>query len=312
MNGGIEKPVLRALPQADDRITFVYLEKCKINREDAAITVKDQDGLVYIPAAAVAVLILGPGTEITHRAVELIGDAGVTIIWAGEHGVKFYACGKALTNHSTLLLKQAVLVSNEKKHISVARKMYQLRFPDEDVSKLTMQQLRGREGSRIRNIYREMSKKWNIDWKGRSYKAGDISKSDIVNQALTVGNSCLYGISHAVISALGCSPGLGFVHVGHELSFVYDVADLYKADVTIPVAFEIASGGSDDIAGRTRRKIRDYFKNGRILDRMVRDIKYLLSEEDISEDYSSTLYLWDNLKGAQAHGVLYREYGKKL
>ena len=303
----IDKPTLKELPHIDDRITFLYLEHCKINREDGAITVKDSTGVTYIPAAMVSVILLGPGTDISHRAVELIGDSGVSMIWVGEHGVRFYASGKALTNHSSLLLKQAEYVSNEKKHIMVARKMYQLRFPNENVSKLTMQQLRGREGSRIRNVYKKLSQKWDIEWNGRDYDPDDYKSSDKVNQALSVGNSCLYGLAHAVITALGLSCGLGFVHVGHDLSFVYDVADLYKAETTIPVAFEVAAEETEDIESMTRKKLRDIFKEGKILDKMVRDIKYLFDDSDIKEDYESTLYLWDNSMGDQEHGVMYIE-----
>lgn len=300
---GIEKPDLQALATIKDRITFVYAEHCKISRANGAITIHDEQGTKAIPAAMISTLLLGPGTEISHRAVELISDAGVSIIWVGEHGVRFYASGRALTNHSALLLKQAKYVSNEKLHIQVARKMYQLRFPDEDVSKLTMQQLRGREGSRVRNIYKQQSKKWNVEWKGRNYDPESYEKGDIVNKSLSAGNACLYGIAHAVICALGCSPGLGFVHVGHELSFVYDIADLYKAEVTIPVAFEIASKKVEEVDGETRRKIRDALKNGKILDRMVHDIKWLLSDDFKEEDYKSTLYLWDNVDGNKDHGV---------
>lgn len=302
---GIEKPDLQALATIKDRITFVYAEHCKISRANGAITIHDEQGTKAIPAAMISTLLLGPGTEISHRAVELISDAGVSIIWVGEHGVRFYASGRALTNHSALLLKQAKYVSNEKLHIQVARKMYQLRFPDEDVSKLTMQQLRGREGSRVRNIYKQQSKKWNVEWKGRNYDPESYEKGDIVNKSLSAGNACLYGIAHAVICALGCSPGLGFVHVGHELSFVYDIADLYKAEVTIPVAFEIASKKVEEVDGETRRKIRDALKNGKILDRMVHDIKWLLSDDFKEEDYKSTLYLWDNVDGNKDHGVSY-------
>lgn len=305
---GIEKPGIRSLPRIQDRMTFIYLERCRISRDNGSITVKDNNGITEIPAAAISVLLLGPGTDVTHRAMELIGDAGVTVIWVGEHGVRYYAYGRALTNHVTLLLRQAQLVSNEKKHIRVARMMYQLRFPKEDVSKLTMQQLRGREGSRIRSLYREQSRKWNIPWDKRKYQPEDYESGDPVNQALSAGNACLYGLAHAVICALGCSPGLGFVHVGHELSFAYDIADLYKAEITIPIAFEMAAQNVDDIGSATRRRVRDELRTGHILDRMVHDIKYLLSDDDWNEeDYESTLYLWDNVQGELEHGISYAE-----
>ena len=264
-NERIEKPEIQALPRVQDRMTFIYLERCKINRDNGAITVKVENGITHIPAAAISVVLLGPGTDVTHRAMELMGDAGVTVIWVGEHGVRYYAYGRALTNHSTLLIKQAQLVSNEKKHIQVARMMYQMRFPNEDVSKLTMQQLRGREGSRVRAVYREQSKKWNVPWNRRDYRPEDYESGDPVNKALSAGNACLYGLAHAVICALGCSPGLGFVHVGHELSFVYDIADLYKASTTIPIAFEMAAENADDIGSATRRRLREEFRKGRIL-----------------------------------------------
>jgi len=306
---GIEKPEIQALPRVQDRITFIYLEHCKINRDNGAITVKTQSGVTNIPAAAISVLLLGPGTDVTHRAMELIGDMGITTIWVGEHGVRYYAHGRALTNHATLLLKQAQLVSNEKRHIQVARAMYQMRFPDEDVSKLTMQQLRGREGSRIRSLYREQAKKWNINWERREYKTDDYQSGDPVNKALSAGNACLYGLAHAVICALGCSPGLGFVHVGHELAFAYDIADLYKAETTIPIAFELAAENPEDIGSAARRRLRDEMRKGQILDRMVHDIKFLLSDEWKEEDYKSTLYLWDNVQGELEHGISYAEDG---
>ena len=307
---GMEKPEIQALPRVQDRITFIYLEHCKINRDNGAITVKTQSGITNIPAAAISVLLLGPGTDVTHRAMELIGDTGVTTIWVGEHGVRYYAHGRALTNHATLLLKQAQLVSNEKKHIQVARKMYQLRFPNEDVSKLTMQQLRGREGSRIRSLYREQAQKWNVAWGRREYNTDDYQSGDPVNKALSAGNACLYGLAHAVICALGCSPGLGFVHVGHELAFAYDIADLYKAETTIPIAFELASENPDDIGSAARRRLRDEMRKEHILDHMVHDIKFLLSDDEWQEeDYKSTLYLWDNVQGDLEHGVSYAEEG---
>ena len=235
---GMIRPELQALPVIRDRMTFLYLERCRLNRQDSAITVTDEEGVVHIPAASISVLLLGPGTNVTHRAMELIGDAGVSVVWVGEHGVRYYASGRPLTHHTRLLLKQAELVSNTRKHLNVVRKMYVMRFEGEDVSRLTLQQLRGREGSRMRKLYREQSKKWGVAWDRRVYDPEDFAAGDPVNQALSAGNVCLYGLAHAVITALGCSPGLGFVHIGHDSSFVYDIADLYKAEVTIPIAFD--------------------------------------------------------------------------
>lgn len=304
---GMIRPELQALPQIADRMTFIYLERCVLNRQDSAITVTDDEGCVHIPAAAVSVLMLGPGTKVTHRAMELIGDAGVSVLWVGEHGVRYYAGGRALTHRAELLMKQAEKVSNQRLHLGVVRQMYSMRFPDEDVSKLTLQQLRGREGARIRAVYRKASKEWDVPWNGRDYDPDDFSGGDPVNQALSAGHACLYGLAHAVISALGCSPGLGFVHVGHESSFVYDIADIYKAEITIPLAFEVAaSAQKEEIAAVMRRKTRDAMVKAHILERMVHDIKALLTGTENPGD-GDVVYLWDNREGTVENG---RSYGE--
>ena len=293
---GMIRPDVQDLPQISDRMTFIYLEHCKINREDSSITVLDERGITHIPSAVISVLMLGPGTEISHRAMELIGDSGVNVCWIGEHGVRFYAGGRALTTSSRMIVKQAELVSNQRKHLDVVRKMYSMRFPNEDVSGLTLQQLRGREGSRMRKVYRNAADTWNIEWNGREYDPDDFSASDEVNQSLSAANACLYGLAHAVICAIGCSPALGFIHVGHELSFVYDIADLYKADISIPVAFEIASKKVNDLPREVRLRMRDEFAKTHLLERMVHDIKFLLNteEHDTHDTNDKVLYLWDN------------------
>ena len=305
---GMIKPSIQSLPQIRDRMTFLYLERCKLNRENSAITVTDENGVVHIPAAAISVLLLGPGTDITHRAMELIGDAGVSIVWVGEHGVRYYAGGSVLTHSSRLLIKQAQLVSNQRKHLDVVKKMYMLRFAGEDVSNLTLQQLRGREGTRMRSIYKKYSAETGVPWHGRSYDPEDFSSGDPVNQALSAGNVCLYGLAHAVICALGCSPGLGFVHIGHELSFAYDIADLYKAEITIPIAFRIAAENPENLPSETRRRVRNAISEAHLLERMVKDIKYLLSDEDNNTvNDQEPLYLWDNKKEKVDYGKSYTE-----
>lgn len=301
------KQELCELPQIKDRLSFLYLEKCRIKREENALVLYDKDGMVNIPIAMISVLLLGPGTDITHRAVELIGDNGVTVIWVGEMGVRFYASGKPLTHSSLLLEKQAKLFSNQRGHLEVVKKMYQMRYPDEDTSDLNLQQLRGREGSRVRSAYRREAKKWGVDWKGRNYEPGNISSSDPVNQCLSIGNSCLYGLAQSVITSLGCSPGLGFIHVGHENSFTYDIADLYKEEITIPLAFYIGSQNHKNLSALMRKELREKFFEDNLIERMVHDIKFLLSEaESFDDDLTEKVFLWD--KGdLLKNGILYGE-----
>lgn len=308
-HAGAKKPELQDLPQIKERMSFLYLERCTINRADSAITVSDIRGTVHVPAASLSVILLGPGTKITHRAMELIGDTGASVIWVGEQGVRYYAHGKPLTHSSGILIAQAALVSNVRSRADVARRMYSMRFPDEDVSSMSLQQLRGKEGARVRALYRKFSKQTGVDWNGREYDHDNFDDGSPVNKALSAAHACLYGVIHSVIVAIGCAPGLGFVHTGHERSFVYDVADLYKGDISIPIAFDMAEKHMDspDIGKHTRRAVRDKISDGKILTRSVLDIRYLLtgnkeSEEDAEID---VVELWDDKNGNLKSGVSY-------
>ena len=180
---GAQKPKLPELGRVRDRMTFLYLEHAKLKRQDSAIQVVDQRGIVFVPVALVSCLLLGPGVDVTHRAMELIGDSGTAVVWVGEQGVRQYAHGRALNHSSRLVEAQAKLVSNQRSRIMVARKMYQMRFPGQDVSGLTMQQLRGKEGARVRDVYREQSAETQVTWTRRVYDPNNFEAGTPINQS---------------------------------------------------------------------------------------------------------------------------------
>lgn len=267
----------------------------------------NSDGIIHIPAASIGALLLGPGTRATHAAISLLGDAGASAIWVGENGVRFYASGRPLSRNSKLLISQAKLVSSNRSRLAVARKMYGMRFPDEVVDRLSMQQLRGKEGARVRQIYREHATRTGINWERRNYRPGAIQFDDHVNQALTAGASCLYGIVHAVVAALGCAPGLGFVHNGSDRAFVYDIADLYRAEIVIPAAFDVAAGEHSNPTSEVRRAVRDAVVSNKLLARAANDISTLLRvEPDLSLEWiqDESVSLW-SAQGNVAAGVNY-------
>lgn len=263
-----------------DRLSFVYLERCTVHRDANAITAEDAEGVTHIPSATIGALLLGPGTRVTHQAMSVLGECGAAVVWVGEQGVRYYAAGRALSRSSALAEAQAAAWANRRRRLDIARAMYKLRFPDEDPSRCTRQELLGREGRRVKECYRRESARTGVPWHGRRYTPGDFTAGDAPNQGITAAAQCMYGVAHAVTAALGCSPGLGFVHSGHELSFVLDVADLYKTDVGIPVAFEAAAEGPEDVGTRTRRLLRDRINSAGLLQRCVNDIQSLLSAPD--------------------------------
>ncbi|WP_026248794.1 type I-E CRISPR-associated endonuclease Cas1e [Streptomyces sp. LaPpAH-108] len=266
----------RELTRVGDRISFLYLERCTVHRDDNAITATDADGVTHIPSATLGTLLLGPGTRVTHQAMALLGESGAAVIWVGEHGVRFYSGGRALTRSSGLLEAQATAWANRRTRVEVARAMYRMRFPDEDPAGRTRDELLRMEGRRVKECYRRESARTGVPWVRRDYHRNDFSAGDAPNQGITAAAQCMYGVAHAVVAALGCSPGLGFVHSGHERSFVLDIADLYKTEIAIPAAFDAAAAGEDDVPTRTRRALRDRINETGLLERCADDIKKLL------------------------------------
>ena len=140
---GARPPDPKDLVRVRDRLTFLYVERCIVNRESNAISIADGHGIAHVPAAALSVLLLGPGVRITHSAVSVLSESGSTIVWVGENGVRYYAHGNPPSRSSRLLEAQARAVSDPSLRLAVARSMYLMRFSGEHLSKLSLQQLSG-------------------------------------------------------------------------------------------------------------------------------------------------------------------------
>lgn len=301
---------LHLLPKVRDSLSYLYVEHCRIDQEAKAIALHDVNGKTPVPCANLTLLMLGPGTNITHAAVRVLAESGCLVAWTGEEGVRLYAQGLGETRSSAHLLHQAWLASDPARRLQVVVQMYRMRFDEQLDASLTLQQIRGREGIRVREGYAKASRETGVPWSGRAYNRGDWKTADPVNRALSCANSCLYGICHAAILSAGYSPAIGFVHTGKMLSFVYDIGDLYKVETTIPVAFAAVTEGTVDLEGRVRRACRDAFHRERILQRIVPDIEKALSvQEAVSDgpafdsDEALPGGLWDPEVGEVAGGV---------
>ncbi|MGE5508496.1 MAG: type I-E CRISPR-associated endonuclease Cas1e [Chitinophagales bacterium] len=287
---------LRILPKVRDSWSYLYVEHARIDQEDKGICLHDEAGRVHVPCASLSLLMLGPGTSITHAAVMTIAEAGCLVAWCGEQGIRFYAQGMGETRSAANFLRQAQVWANPEQRMRVVRRMYFMRFPDPPDETLSLRQIRGKEGARVRSAYAKASEQFGVPWSGRDYDRADWDRSDPVNRALSAANACLYGVCHAAIVAAGYSPALGFIHTGKMLSFVYDVADLYKMDLTVPAAFMEAAGGSQRLETRVRHRCRDLFAEARLLDRVVADLAGLFDLGD-QEDSVSALDLETSLPG---------------
>jgi len=306
---------LHVLPKVRDSLSYLYVEHCRVDQEAKAIALHDAQGQTDVPCASLTALMLGPGTTITHAAIRTLAESGCLVLWAGEMGVRFYAQGMGETRAARHFLRQARLCSSPALRLQVVRRLYEMRFPEPLEPELTLQQIRGREGIRVRESYARASRETGVKWAGRSYRRERWDAADPINRALSSANSCLYGICHAAIVSAGYSPALGFIHTGKMLSFVYDIADLYKAEITIPLAFRAVAEDETNLESKIRRACRDAFHQERLLQRIIPDIEralaVLISPEEDATDFDAEDGipggLWDPKSGVMAGGVNWSE-----
>ena len=304
---GMRPPSRSELPRIEDRISFLYTDNCRLEKDDGAICLETDNGTINVPAGLLCVLMLGPGTTVTHRMVQLASEAGMCIVWCGERGVRFYAGGSPLSGDTKLLIAQAKIVSNEKLRLAAAKRMYHLRYPSEDLTPLSMRQLLGREGTKVYQRYKELAKEYHLPWKGRQYDPDNYDMNDPLQNALSCANAALYGVCYAVVFSLGLSPGLGIVHNGLSKSFVLDIADLYKEKIAFPIAFKEACDHPLEIERNIRSDMRKVFAQKHFLKQIVADIAFVLDTQDMSEEQiDGRNDLWAgylmNIKGGTQYG----------
>jgi len=275
-------PPLKPLP-IKERISVVFVEYGEIDMLDGAFVVVDAKGIrTHIPVGGVACIMLEPGTRVSHRAVALAARVGTLLVWVGEAGVRLYSAGQPGGARSDRLLYQAKLALDESLRLKVVRKMYAVRFGEEPPERRSVEQLRGIEGARVRRSYQLLAHQFGVKWTGRDYNPENWDTSDLPNRCLSAATSCLYGVAEAAVLAAGYAPAVGFIHTGKPLSFVYDVADVYKFETVVPVAFKVAaSNPSGNPERAVRLGCRDIFRQTKLLDRIIPDIEMLLAAGEI-------------------------------
>jgi CRISPR-associated protein Cas1 len=225
--------------------------------------------------------MLEPGTRISHAAVSLASRVGCLLVWVGEAGVRLYASGQPGGARADRLLYQAKLALDDIARLKVVRKMYELRFKEKPPEKRSIQQLRGIEGARVRKMYELLARQYRVPWARRNYDADDWGSGDIPNRCMSSATACLYGVCEAAILAAGYAPAVGFIHTGKPQSFVYDVADIFKFDTVVPVAFRIAARKPRDPERDVRLACRDSFRQTGILKRIIPMIEQVLAAGEI-------------------------------
>ncbi|WP_257293981.1 type I-E CRISPR-associated endonuclease Cas1e [Endozoicomonas sp. YOMI1] len=267
-----------------DRVSMVFVSKGRIDVRDGAFVVVDEvkGDRKHIPVGSVVCIMLEPGTRVSHAAVKLAATTGTLLIWTGESGVRLYSAGQPGGARSDKLLYQAKLALDEELRLKVVRKMFEFRFGEPAPSRRSVDQLRGLEGARVRKTYQLMAKQYGVEWKGRSYDPKDWESGDTINKCLSAATACLYGVTEAAVLAAGYAPAIGFIHSGKPKAFVYDIADLFKFETVVPVAFQVAAKGTHSPDRDVRIACRDSFRKTRLLKKIIPTIEEILAAGEIT------------------------------
>jgi CRISPR-associated protein Cas1 len=270
-------PVLKPIMMRD-RVSLIFIEYGQVDVVDGAFVVIDKNGVrTHIPVGGVACIMLEPGTRISHAAAALAARVGTLLVWVGEAGVRLYASGQPGGARADRLLYQAKLALDDTARLKVVRKMYEFRFDEKSPERRSVEQLRGIEGARVRKTYELLAQKYGLKWDKRKYDPNNWDSSDLLNKCVSAANACLYGITEAAVLAAGYAPAIGFIHTGKPLSFVYDIADLFKFSTVIPVAFQTAARKPPEPERVVRITCRDIFRREKLLERIIPTIEEVLA-----------------------------------
>lgn len=278
------------IPHAD-RHGVIYLDRGRLEVEDGCLRFVTAGGGALdagdyqLPHQSVSIVLIGPGSSVTHDALRILAAHGCALAAVGTSGVRFYTAPPLLPDTSALARRQVMLWSRPNERLAVARAMYTLRF-GEEVKARTLDMLRGMEGARLKRLYELTAQKFGVSWNGRRYDRNNPNAADLPNQAINHAASAVEAAAAIAVAATATIPQLGFIHEDSGQSFVLDVADLVRHDVTLPIAFGAAKHvmrhRDDNLERVVRTKEAELLTSARVISRMIDEIKSLIGPPDLT------------------------------
>lgn len=276
------------VPHAD-RHGLIWLERGELCVIDGCLHfMAGKDSLtlyiLQVPHQAVSMILLGPGSSVTHDALRLLARHGTLMAAVGQDGVRSYTALPLLPDRSDVARRQAELWGNPRRRVSVARHMYALRL-GEILPHRDLDTLRGIEGARVKTIYRLMAEKHGIEWEGRHYDRANPNATDVPNQAINHAATAVQAAAAIAVQSVAAIPQLGFIHEDSGQSFVLDIADLFRDTITLQIAFSAAkksiSGDETTIDRLVRREAAMVFRKQDVISSMIDKIKQVIRMEEL-------------------------------
>jgi CRISPR-associated protein Cas1 len=277
-----------------DRHGMLWLSRGNLNVKDGTLQFISagsnnlKPGRYAIPFQNISMIILAPGTTITHDCLRLLARHGTGLIAVGEGGVRMYSAPPHGPGDSKLARRQAYLWANKQTRINIAKKMYDIRMGSEGLPVKDINALRGIEGSRMKESYKIIAEKYGIKWKGRRYDRNQPEKNDAPNQAINHVATAMEGAAMIAVAVTGTLPPLGFIHEDASIAFCLDIADLFRTTDTVPIAFKaVKKAGIKPnclFESKVRKIAVEHFKRRKIIPKMIDQIKILLESDDNNSD----------------------------
>lgn len=272
-----------------DRHGLIWLGRGTLYVQDGTLrfsTVGTLDmpaGEYSIPYQMVSLILIGPGTTVTHDVLRILARHGTLLAAVGEGGVKFYTAPPMGQGRSNVARLHARSWADPDTRLFIARRMYAFRFgevlPHKEISVL-----RGIEGARLRKTYKILADKYGINWKGRRYDRQAPETTDLPNLAINHAATFVEAAADVAVAAVGALPPLGFIHEDSSNAFTLDIADLWRSEVTLPLAFSVASRIETQSGLSLEREIRleaaKWFRKHKLIPSMIDRIKDLLDVDD--------------------------------
>ncbi|MCX7342009.1 MAG: type I-E CRISPR-associated endonuclease Cas1e [Hyphomicrobiales bacterium] len=274
-----------------DRHGLVWLDRGRLEVEDGCLRFVTAGGELaagdyQIPHQSLSIVLLGPGSSVTHDALRLLARHGCALAAIGEGAVRFYTAPPLMPDSSALARQQVRLWADPATRMEVARAMFAIRF-GEIVRTRDIEVLRGQEGARIKRSYQLAAERHGVRWSGRNYDRDNSNAGDLPNQALNHAASAMRAAAAVAVASLAAIPQLGFIHEDSGQSFVLDIADLYRHDVTLDIAFgaaKEAATGRDPVERLTRQRAARLFRQRDVIASMIDRIKALIGREITAEE----------------------------
>ena len=279
------------IPHAD-RHGLLWLSRGALTVRDGTLRFERQaepdadssldSGEYGIPFQSLSMILLGPGSTVSHDALRLMARHGTALVAVGEDGVRCYTAPPLMPDTSEIARKQMQAWADAGgQRITISRRMYALRL-GEVLPQQDLNALRGVEGARMRRTYQTLAQRYGIEWRRRRYDRNDPLWADIPNQAINHASVAVTSAAVIAVTAIGAIPQLGFIHEHSGEAFALDVADLFRDTILLPAAFRSAKAVMDnpalDIERHTRRTTGELLRTERVISKMIDRVKTLFDD----------------------------------